>query len=139
MARPPAPCASRAPYECLLGGRYVSEPTTAELRDTKQLKRRAVDDRLNDVGIDRRHPSPERVTGHRPQAFDRLASVEEREVGSEDQFVRDAILDRLNERLVEQVAPRDKGGNVGVHVRMTPNHCDRLTRPRVADVRDHDR
>ena len=50
----------------------------------------------------------------------------------------DAVLDRGDERLVEQPAARDERRDVGVDVRVAADHRDRLVEPRMAHVRDHD-
>ncbi len=97
-----------------------------------------MDDRLDDIGIDDGHTWPERLPCDRAEAVDRLTRREKRKVGPKDQLVRDAILDGLDERLVEQKPARHERRDVGIDMRVTPNHGNRFARPRVADVSDHD-
>ena len=50
----------------------------------------------------------------------------------------DAILDRGDERLIQEPAPPDERRDVGIDVGVAAHDGDRLVEPRVAHVRDHD-
>ena len=97
-----------------------------------------MDDVLHDLCVDDREVGTESRARDRAEPVDRLSRREEREVGSEQQLVLDAVLDRAHERLIEKPAPGHQRRDVGVDVRVTPDDRDRLVEPGVAEVGDHD-
>ena len=78
---------------------------SAHVSDLQEVEGGPVDDVFHDLLVDDRHVRAEGRAGDRTQAVDRLSRREEREVGAEQQLVRNAVLDRAHERLVQLPAP----------------------------------
>ena len=100
-----------------------------------------MDDLLDHLLVDpRQHP---RRRTRRPSRERRPSIVSRAEKNGKSvpksSLCVDAVLDRRDERLVEQPPPADERRHVGADVRMPADDRDRLLEPRVAHVRDHDR